>query len=371
VIDHKMASRIEALHKKNGYSSEDFNACQVTWTVRQLKETDSDSQFRPHEITFQYENQQVIKMINRRDGHEESIQGLGINCLEFNNHVYIFFDTLDYGTRFKFNLSDLSYVIYSSDKGRSWSGMKSLHPFSVKAKFILPHDRFGRYVKIFGNKDDHVLSIFNRQDETTYLFSAEFDILKTVSVYNRLSGFDYPSDFHWHNNILYLARGSCEKIRGRIQCPSRTYVETSEDFGRSWGREVFPFVKKSYFLTLNGSLYQFYSLSCPNSWFGLIPAINRAYTCGYIRTRKLDDNGRWEEPKILLETASKLFGIYKDENPILVWQDLRFHKRRSCGFIPVIGCIDSTPTRGPTAIYAGELDVANWRLDESIIKYEN
>ena len=219
VINHEMARRVEELKEQGGYSSEDFNACQITWTLRELEKTTPYSQLQPHEITFHYENRPVIKLINSQDGKTESIGGLGLNCLEFNNYVYLFFNTLDYETRMKFNLSDLSYVIYSSDQGTSWSELKSLHPFSAKAKFVLPHDKFGKYIKIFGNSDDHVLTIFNLRDETTYLFDPEFNILKTVSVYNRLSSFDYPVDFYWHNNTLYLVRGSCEKVTGRLRCP--------------------------------------------------------------------------------------------------------------------------------------------------------
>jgi len=371
VINHDIARRIKDLKENNGYSSEDFNACQITWTVSELEKTDPYSQFQPHEISFYYEDQQILTLVNRQDGKAESIEGLGLNCLEFNDHVYLFFDTLDYETRLKFDLTDLSYVVYSSDKGSSWSKLKSLHPFSAKAKFILPRARFRKYVKIFGNANDHVLTIFNLRDETTYLLDAELSILKTVSVYNRLSDFDYPSDFAWHNDSLYLVRGSCEKVKGRIQCPSRAYMETSKDFGRTWKKEALPFIKKSYFLTLSNSLYQFYSTSCPNSWFGLIPAINQSFTCGYVKVKKLESDGQWGKSKILIETASRLLGTYKDEKPILVWQDLRFHKKRSCGFIPLIGCVDSAPFRGPIVIYAGELDITNWHIDESIIKYKN
>ncbi len=366
-----MAARVETLKEKGGYSSEDFNACQITWTVHKLEKADSYSQFQPHEITLHYNDQEIIKLINKQDGKGESIQDLGLHCLEFNDYVYLFFDTLHYETRIKFSLSDLSYVIYSSDQGATWSEMKSLHPFSAKAKFILPRDKFEQYVRIFGNAENHVLSIFNLRDETTYLFDAEFKILKTVSVYNRLSSFDYPSDFYWHNNILYLVRGSCEMVKGRLQCPSRTYMETSKDFGRNWERKILPLTKKAYFLTLNDNLYRFYTASCRNSWFGLIPAINRSNKCGYIKMEKLEESGKWEKARIIIKTASRLFGVYKDEKPILVWQDLRFHKSRPCGYIPLVGCIDSTPFRGPTVVYAGELEVTNGHINESIISYKN
>ncbi|MCK5014218.1 MAG: hypothetical protein KAS66_10400 [Candidatus Omnitrophica bacterium] len=371
VINHAMARRISELREKSGYSSEDFNACQVTWTVRELKKPDSYSQFQPHEITFQYNNQEIIKLVNAHDGKAESIQDLGLHCLEFNDYVYLFFDTSPYETRMKFHLSDLSYVTYSSDQGASWSELKSLHPFSAKAKFILPYNRFEQYTKIFGNTNNHVLSIFNLLDETTYLFDAEFNILKTLSVYNRLSNFDNPTDFYWHNDTLYLVRGSCEKVRGRLQCPARTYMETSKDFGKYWERQTLAFTKKSFFITLNDTLYRFYSTSCRSSWFGLIPAINRSNKCGYIKVEKLDENGKWEKAKILIKTVSRLFDVYRDEKPILVWQDLRFHKSRPCGYIPLVGCVDSTPFRGPTVIYAGELDITNWHIDESIITYKN
>ena len=81
--------------------------------------------------------------------------------------------------------------------------------------------------------------------------------------------------------------------------------------------------------------------------------------------------GKWGKAKILLKTVERLLGVYKDEKPVFIWQDYRFHKSRKCGYIPVVGCIDSTPFRGPTVVYAGELDITNWKIDESIISYKN
>ena len=111
-----------------------------------------------------------------------------------------------------------------------------------------------------------------------------------------------------------------------------------------------------------------FNLGC---WFGLVPAINRAHNCGYLKMEKLKDNGKWEKPKILIDTVGRLFGVYKDVNPVFVWQDLRLHKSRACGYIPLVGCIDSTPFRGPTVIYAGEFDVNTLKIKESIISYKN
>lgn len=370
IINHGMARRIETLRHENEFSSEDFNACQITWTIRPLEKIDPDSQFQPHEITFFYENRKIITFTNSRDGTAESIQGLGLNCLEFNDYVYLFFDTIDYDTRFKFNLQDLAYVIYSENKGASWSELKSLHSFSMKAEFIIPNKNFQEYVRIFGDSKNHVLSVFNLHDETTYLLDPKLNILKTVAVYNRMTDYEYPLDFYFHNNIIYLVRGSCEEIKGRIRCPHRTYMETSSDFGRSWRKEVLPYLKKSYFLTLGDALYQFYFSPCANSWFGLIPAVNQTFTCGYVRVRKFNDDEKWGKPKILIESADKLLGVYKDKDPVLVWQDLRFHRSRPCGFIPIIGCIDSASFKGPAVIYAGEINMTNWQIKESIIKYQ-
>lgn len=371
VIDHEIVRHIETLKEKNGFSSQDFNACQITWTIRELDKTDSNTLFHPHEITFQFEKNEIIKLTNVQDGEAQSIKGLGLNCLEFNNYVYLFFDTSSYETRIKFNLSDLSYVIYSSDKGSSWSELKSLHQFSNKAKFTLPHKKFGNYVKIFGNFKDHALTIFNARDETTYLFDPEFNTLKAIPVYNRLSDFNDPTDFHYHKNILYTVRGSCEKVKGRIQCPARAYMETSRDFGRNWKKETLPFIKKSFFLTIDKSLYHFYSTPCPTNWFGLLPAINRSLVCGRISVKKLSILGEWEKPKIILETVDKLINIYNDEKPIIVWKDFRFHKSRTCGYIPLVGCVDSNPFRGPDVIYAGKIDIDTFKIEESIIEYKN
>lgn len=371
VIDHDIARHIETLKEKSGYSSEDFNACQITWTVRELEKTDPYTQFQPHEIIFQFENNEIIKLINVQDGEAQSIKGLGLNCLEFNNYIYLFFDTSTYDTRIKFGLSDLSYVIYSSDKGASWSDFKSLHQFSNKAKFTLPHEMFRKYVKIFGNDTDHALTIFNVRDETTYLFDPDFKTLKTLPVYNRLSDFDYPTDFYFHKNILYTVRGSCENVKGRIQCPPRAYMETSRDFGRNWKKETLPFIKKSYFLTINKSLYQFYFTPCSTNWFGLLPALNRSLICGRIKVKKLSILGEWEKPKTILETVDQFINIYNGEKPILIWKDFRFHKSRTCGYIPLVGCVDSNPFRGPNVIYAGMIDIDTLKIDESIIEYKN
>lgn len=371
VIDREIAHHIEILKEESGNSSEDFNACQITSTVRKLERRDPHSRFHPHEITFQFEENEIIKLVNTRDGAPESIKNLGLNCLEFNQHVYLFFDTSDHETRIKFDLPDLSYVTYSSDKGKSWSELKSLHQFSRKAKFILPHNQFRKYVKIFGNRSDHALAIFNLRDETTYLFDPGLNILKSLPVYNRLSDFDNPTDFYFHKNILYLVRGSCEKVKGRIQCPARAYMETSRNFGHDWKKETLPFIKKSYFLTIEKSLYHFYFTPCSNSWFGLLPAINRSFVCGEIKVKKLSILGEWGNPKTILKTVDELIGIYNDEKPILVWKDFRFHKSRACGFIPLIGCVDSDPFRGPNVIYAGKLNINTWQIDESIIEYKN
>src|SRR3989338_942935 len=180
VIDHTIAERIKYLKERNEYSSEDFNACQIAWSVQELERTDNNPLSNPHEVTLKYAKREVIKLINNQDGEANSIKGLGLNCLEFNSYVYLFFDTIDYMTRLKFGLDDLSYVIYSSNKGESWSKLLSLHSSAAKGKFILPHSQFLKYLKIFGNKNNHALSVFNAHDETTYLFDPEFNLLKTV-----------------------------------------------------------------------------------------------------------------------------------------------------------------------------------------------
>ncbi len=370
VINRQMASHIETLKNKNGHSSKDFNGCQITWTVNAFPEGHTSSSTITGGITLFYEGNTVTKLKNQGRGNAENIANLGLNCLEFNNHVYLFFDTIDDQTRQQFNLKDLSYVVYSSDKGKSWSELKSLHPFSTKATFVLPQKQFSRNLKIFGNKTHHVLSIFNIQDETTYLFDPDFKVLKTVPVYNRLSDFDHPSDFQYYKDVLYLTRGSCEQIKGRIRCPERTYLETSNDFGKTWTRETLPFMAKSHFLKSDKALYHFYFLPCSSSWFNIVPALNRSLICGKIEVRKLNILGEWEEPKILTKTADQLLGVYEDNQPIVVWKDFRFHKSRACGYIPLIGCPDSKTFKGPSVTYAAKLDLATLDAEEIIIKYK-
>ena len=111
-------------------------------------------------------------------------------------------------------------------------------------------------------------------------------------------------------------------------------------------------------------------MPCSDSWFGLVPALNRSYVCGKIKIKKLSILGTWEKPQTILETVDKLTGVYNDEKPILVWRDFRFHKSRACGFIPLIGCVDSVPFRGPSVTFAGKLDIDTLTIDESIIEYK-
>jgi hypothetical protein len=148
-------------------------------------------------------------------------------------------------------------------------------------------------------------------------------------------------------------------------------LETSRNFGHDWNKETLPFIKKSFFLTINKSFYHLYFTPCSNNWFGLVPAMNRSYICGKIKIQKLSILGEWEAPRTILETVDQLIGVYNDEKPILVWKDFRFHKSRACGFIPLVGCVDSNPFRGPNVTYAGKLDINTLKIDESIIEYTN
>lgn len=370
LLNPEMAKHVAGLKATGKHSVEDFNACQITSAVQELVSTDPHSSFIPFEITLYYEDNEIIKLINSRGKKGKELKGLNLNCVEFNQYIYLFFDTMSFEGRLKFNLSDLAYVIYSADHGRTWSSLKGLSPLSKKTKFVIPHERFSQNLRFLGDTKGHAISIYNIQDDTTYLLDPDFNILRTVSVYNRLSGFDEPADFNYYNGRIYLTRGSCETKKGSISCPGFSYEETSNDYGKTWKKKIIPYITASQFLTYNESLYNFSLSPCSSSWWKFVPALDKTNICGKLTIKKLNKIGEWGKPKILLKRVNKLISIYPEKSPLIVWQDLRFHKQRKCGFIPIVGCIDSGSFEGPHTIFAGRLNMDTLTLDESLIHYD-
>jgi len=365
-----MLQRVALLKEKAKFPPENFNACQITSSIQPLQKSDPFSIFTPVEISFFYGENEITKLINSRGQEGRELDHLYLNCLEYNNFVYLFIDTLKYESQLKFGLNDLSYVIYSTDNGQTWSDLIGLDYLSKKTKFVIPHEKFFSHVRVFGNKENHVFSLYNIRDETTYLLDPNFNILKTVSVYNRLSGFELPEDFYYHDGTIYLMRGSCE-LRGQtVVCPGVTYRETSQDFGQTWEKTVIPYLKASRFITYNQSLYNIYLTPCSSKWWKIIPAFNKTNICGELKVSKLQDNGTWSQPTVLTRRVNRLIDVYQDDNPIAVWQDLRFHKFRNCGLIPLVGCIDSGAFKGPDVTYAGEIDMDALTQKEHLIKYK-
>ena len=117
-----------------------------------------------------------------------------------------------------------------------------------------------------------------------------------------------------------------------------------------------------------GGLYYVYHTPYQQSFRSFIPALE--HKGGFLKVQKFNAGGLEGQPKILSETASGVLHVYEADPPVIVWQDRRFDKPSACGFIPLIGCVDSEPFREVKATYAGELDIDTWRLKEFLIEYK-
>ena len=92
LIDEDLAHHVAALQEKGIYSVEDFTACQITSSVQELVSTDPSSKIIPFEITLYYGKNKILKLINYHGQSGRELEGLYLNCVEFNNYVYLFFD---------------------------------------------------------------------------------------------------------------------------------------------------------------------------------------------------------------------------------------------------------------------------------------
>lgn len=367
VVDEDLKHRLETLKKEEDDALNQTYSCQVTWNIRTLEPVDRYSPSKPNEVTFLYDNKEIMRLSDS-SGEWPKKEGNGIQCIKWSNFVYIFWDAVVSGEHWRFNLNPESYVIYSHDNGISWSKFQSLSQLSKASIFVLLKKELFHYRKILGDEKGHLIVIYNLRDNTTYVFDAHLKLLEKVVLHQQIPGFDPTNEFHFYNGKVYLVhRHDC----GKRENDGTSCIDISKDYGQSWKRSPMPYVTSTRFITHNGSLYHFYIEPCPPSLRDFIPALGNQYICGQLKVSKLDANNQWSEPKTLLKTADKLRDVYSNKSLIITWQDFRFSKPRDCGFIPLIGCVDSIPFNVSWAVYAGEFDPEPMTLKETLIEYRN
>lgn len=364
-VDEAMATYVARLKERGSQAARDRYGCQVTAIARRLEKSDPYSILTPHEITFYYLGHKILALVNSTNEEPPKFQ-----CLKADRHVYLFLDTLGYESNVRFKLPGSSYVIWSSDDGSSWGALKNLRQFSEKEDFVLTKDQLFHLVNIVGDAKGYAVAIYNRREQATYLFDPEFNSLRVLRPHQRLSPLD--GDFVFHGGILYVVWRDCSEqgcYDGGI------YLEISKDYGRTWSRTVLPYISASQLSAIGGSLYHFFARPCSASFMeelmGFIPALNPKGLCGEIAVTRIEGEGRWSTPKVLVKSAKRLIGVYDNSHAIMLWQDVRFHRPRGCGYIPLVGCVDSGPFQGPDVVFAGQLDLKTLTLKESVIQKGN
>ncbi|MCD4781004.1 MAG: hypothetical protein K8S27_10720 [Candidatus Omnitrophica bacterium] len=368
-IDAEMQKKVKLLQEQ--MKEEDFNACQITTTIRDHDMDNPYLFYSPKEITFSYEGRDITTLLNlRAEKGIAALDGLGLNCIEFNKYVYVFLDAVQPKIRRRFNLPYLSYVIYSNDSGATWSKLLSLEQVSQKGEFAIPQRDFHRNVSIFGDRSGHSFSIYNKLDETTYLLDPELKKLRSIPIYNRLTNLNNPEDFFFFEGVIYSVRGSCQRRSGHIVCPDVSYLDMSEDYGRNWQTIALPNITRAEFFVYDNQLFLLYLASQKVKWYSVVHGLDRSSIAGKLYLRKLSRDGRWSEQVLLSKTVSTLKDVYVDDLPVIVWQDTRHHRSKWCGYIPFIGCVDPDPFYGPRITYVGYLNPKTLNIqNEAIIEH--
>ena len=359
-INKEISSEIDNLFEaKPNYAY----TCNVTSGYKELKSNDPYSNLdpyslKPYELTLFYDNN-IVTRINIPEVQDVSeLNNMDLSCYKFNNHVYIFINEVS--GRLSLYLSNYSYITYSYDGGVTWSDLKSLTEIT-KTRFSIGNVSRFENKKILGGSENYSVSIHNLIDENDYLFDSQFRLLKKLTPSERKTYFlDESPVFFIHKGIIYVVKSESGK----------TLMQYSKDYGKTWSDRLMPYLKESYFLEIKGELYHFYTTPCTfDFWNGLrsfIPAWDKSNKCGELKVSRWVD-GEWSEPIVLTKTAQALIGVYNKDKPLVLWEDLRFLKPRACGYIPLIGCVDSAPLGGPIVIYEGDFDWKKLKLDEQII----
>ncbi len=363
VVDQDMARKMALLDSQYKKASAEKYECHFEISRKALPKTDLYSSFSPNEITVSYQNHQVFQLTEPGWlGQDDVIRRLEMQCLEANGYVYLFLDASAFNACQKFKLCDPSYAAMSKDRGETWSSLQSLKQLlSVeKDRDILPPPQ----AVILGDQQGHILEVSsNRVGGQIYLLDPQLKLLR------KISKLELKSPLYFYNGRFYFIQEIPEQSAGKKVYSGLTYLWISNDYGRTWSKIKTPdYVKSAVFIFHRGGPYYAYHTPYQQSSRSFIPALE--HKGGFLKVQKLNADGFDGQPKILSQTASDVLHAYEADSPIIIWQDRRFDRSKGCGFIPLIGCVDSEPFEDVKAVYAGELDMDTWQLKESLIEYK-
>jgi hypothetical protein len=317
------------------------------------------SGFRPTEVRLVFQGNVIARLNNRREPDPKIAEK--IHCIQKNEYRFLFVNTS--GLCLDYRLCDAStYVSISSDAGVHWSGLVPARYESAGKIYELRADNFSDRVRVLGDEHGFALAFLGWQpdtrEKTLLFFTRDLKLLRTVP----------------QSRLTYAELPSCElcslaSFDGRIYFSHPpgdgrgiSILETSSDLGRSWQETEETYSWQSYFFESRGD---FYMLSArPGRTASIFPALSAPG--GSLGLRRLIAPGRWTPEVRLLSTVTALLGVSGGEHPLVYWRDARRLHRRICGFIPLIGCIDSGPHMGPLLTFRGELDPQRPQLSEEV-----
>lgn len=362
-IDKEMAQYVSTLSSSVQRSQSN---CTINTQFVELPKIDQFSLFAPQELTLFYNGNKITSLAASEGRYTNIADVYDVYCLRNQDYVYVFLYPTSAASLF-YNLPEGSYITFSKDNGFSWSELKNFQ--SIFDNVMPPPEYTAFYTTtVLGDESNFALVIYSSSNATSYLFSPKFVLLKKSSLERGVHGnTDFKveiHDFYFHDGIIYTVQ--------EYSNDGKTYVEFSDDYGKSWQRELMDeFARQSYFTTYNGLLYQFYTAPCKSPGISFIPALDRKeYACGKLLVRNLREKGTWSDPIVLSNTVHGLIAVYIDKNPILVWTDARFDRPKLCGFIPFVGCVDSLPFTTPGIGFAGKVNIKTFELEETVIYNE-
>ena len=353
--------------------------CGITTQVQDIPSTDPYSTSHKRRVSFLYQDHTIVQLTNLMDVEGDTgIEGKFVRCLRNGKDVYALFDTITSSDKINYGLPGdvlFGYVSVSHDGGFTWSGIRSLESAHLSMQV---EDFDAGKISLMGDERGFVIKVSNKLDYTEYLLDKDFQVVATSKGSPMYNWSDYYSYFYFFHGTIYTVR---------MELPNggnNSFIEASKDYGKSWKKIVSPWIYEGYrFGTYEDSLYLFSDSLCPASSSPslgkllLVEGLNSP--CRNIFVRKLGSDGQWSDQKLLLaETAYRIFGVYGEKTPILVWGDSRFIKLPWIGYVPVLGALYGWPespglwdSSGPRVMYAGEVDLTNFQLKDGLVIFDS
>ena len=354
---HASCARAEAGNSDDPgfYAGARLPACAVEVEWRNLPPPEKWSVLHPAEALLSYQGHTITRLVNRREQDLKILKRL--SCLEVNNYRYVVLDAL--GACVDYGLCDgPAYITVSSDSGASWSDLKALvfHESGVKYDFVAAE--LPRKLQILGDTHGFALAFYFLRQRAVMIASADLTPLRFWPAEELLwCGVAHPCPLYFFSGRIYFISGA----QGR----PHTFLNVSSDYGRTWTKSENEYLQESVFFSADSVLYHVYTTPADAGALFLIPALGEVGRI--LRLRYLQANGDWSEPVVVKKKVLRLLNVQETASPVIYWEDARLLERRVCGFIPVIGCVDSGPFGGDAVMYRGELDLKTFQLREQLL----